>query len=323
MALCLKPISLTKTKVSVPCGRCFNCLQRKRSHWSIRMQKELETAENATFLTLTYDDDNLPYTEIIDTKKTGSLINLRKADPVTQYLHNLHRDSPEAVTQLINEINNIPQENIQKLKSILKRIPTLKKKDLQDYFKRVRKSQPNLKYYAVGEYGTKGKRPHYHAIVFNAEPLVLLDKWSTFDRKNQCWTKKGRVQCDSVTANSIHYVTKYIINHEPPGHKSHQRPFSICSKGMGINYISTHGNYHRSNLDIQITSKGGTKVSIPRYYKEKIFTDEAQKEAIKTKINYIASLNEEKMLSETAEYRNEQKIKFKLLAEKQSKSSDV
>ena len=51
---------------------------------------------------------------------------------------------------------------------------TLSPRDLQLYFKRLRKTSPRLKYYAVGEYGSELNRPHYHAIVFNAEytPIV-------------------------------------------------------------------------------------------------------------------------------------------------------
>ena len=58
--------------------------------------------------------------------------------------------------------------------------PTLVKSDLQLFFKRLRKKlATNIRYYAVGEYGSRTSRPHYHAIVFNIDlDMVneLLDK---------------------------------------------------------------------------------------------------------------------------------------------------
>lgn len=49
---------------------------------------------------------------------------------------------------------------------------SLSKRDLQLFWKRLRKSLGNerIRYYACGEYGSKLSRPHYHAIVFNYWP---------------------------------------------------------------------------------------------------------------------------------------------------------
>lgn len=60
---------------------------------------------------------------------------------------------------------------------------TLYKKDLQNFFKRLRKEisvidpisgkvteESKIRYYACGEYGTSTLRPHYHVIVFNWFP---------------------------------------------------------------------------------------------------------------------------------------------------------
>ena len=46
---------------------------------------------------------------------------------------------------------------------------TLVKAHLQNFMKRLRKriEPEKLRYYAVGEYGDKTQRPHYHMILFN------------------------------------------------------------------------------------------------------------------------------------------------------------
>lgn len=47
--------------------------------------------------------------------------------------------------------------------------PTLVKMDLQYYLKRLRKLCPveSIRFYAVGEYGTKTLRAHYHLLIFS------------------------------------------------------------------------------------------------------------------------------------------------------------
>lgn len=48
---------------------------------------------------------------------------------------------------------------------------SLSKRDLQLFFKRLRKHFPDVKirYFACGEYGEQFQRPHYHAIIFNLD----------------------------------------------------------------------------------------------------------------------------------------------------------
>lgn len=217
----------------VPCGKCFECLQNRRAQWSFRLNEEFKKASSAAFVTLTYNDENLP-------KDSGNLV--------------------------------------------------LKKKHIQDYFKRVRSaSEHTIKYYAVGEYGEKNYRPHYHAIVFNADRLLLHQKWCNADG-----TPIGIVYIGDVTPASIHYVTGYIMkkhgdvdykhgyvskNYE--GKKTEMYwaqksvdypswyvpPFSIMSKGLGLAYVNNAQLYHLSNETFK-TQEGG---NIPRYIKDKIF----------------------------------------------------
>lgn len=63
--MCRRPITLKDEKIdgkvnTVPCGSCPECLQRKRSEWSIRLEQELKHASSAWFVTVTYSDKHLP-----------------------------------------------------------------------------------------------------------------------------------------------------------------------------------------------------------------------------------------------------------------------
>ena len=157
---------------------------------------------------------------------------------------------------------------------------TLVKKDYQDYMKRLRKLAESttrlpLKYYAVGEYGTKNRRPHYHAIVFNCEnPDFFSDAWSLDG------SQFGDVLVGSCTSDSVAYCMKYI---DKPKEKKwrhsrddRQPEFSLMSKGLGSSYIenSTIVNYHKADLSRNyVTKLSGHRVPLPRYYRSKIYTE--------------------------------------------------
>ena len=44
----------------VPCGKCPECLNRRRKEWSVRIQMEAKMHEHVSFITLTYDEEFLP-----------------------------------------------------------------------------------------------------------------------------------------------------------------------------------------------------------------------------------------------------------------------
>lgn len=87
-------------------------------------------------------------------------------------------------------------------------VATLVKSDVQRFMKRLRKKcvGVTLRYYFVGEYGTKTGRPHYHAIMFN---LPLSD--ALHPMLESTWGLGGVfvAPCNGAT---IHYTTKYHLN---------------------------------------------------------------------------------------------------------------
>lgn len=148
---------------------------------------------------------------------------------------------------------------------------TLVKKDLQLFFKRLRERQKKLKikYYACGEYGgSKKRRPHYHAIIFNVEKVESI---------SDCWTL-GLTHYGTVTGASIAYTCKYIDKKKRiPEFKNDDRlpEFSIMSKKLGVNFLTDNVvKHYKSNLsNALVYTKQGTKIALPRYYKKKIYTE--------------------------------------------------
>lgn len=149
----------------------------------------------------------------------------------------------------------------------------LVKSDLQNFFKRYRKLSriPGLKYYACGEYGDEGDRPHYHAIVFGDNPteVQLDDYWGL-----------GRCSSDPVTGASISYVAGYVSKklglRDYSTQESRPAPFQISSQGLGLKWAQE--NVYEILADAAIL-RGTRKLPIPRayldYYDE-AFPDEAE-----------------------------------------------
>lgn len=51
------------TGMTVPCGKCIVCRKHRARQWAARVQHELEFHQYACYITLTYDDDHIPYIE--------------------------------------------------------------------------------------------------------------------------------------------------------------------------------------------------------------------------------------------------------------------
>lgn len=176
----------------------------------------------------------------------------------------------------------------------------LSKRDLQLFFKRLRKAHTTscdelhkeypIKYYAVGEYGGKSYRPHYHVIIFNVQlELMIGKKNADFVRRGlipldgyhpfQCsqW-ENGHVTLGEVTAASVGYTMKYITKKKRiPMHRNDDREpeFALMSKRMGREYITDEIiSWHKADLlnRMHLTIEDGKKIGMPRYYKELIYT---------------------------------------------------
>ena len=109
---------------------------------------------------------------------------------------------------------------------------SLKKKDLQDFWKRVRKKyNKKILYINVGEYGTTTHRPHYHIVVFGlpldeskfkkiginkeGDPLWTspeLEKlWSKKNKITKKYYPIGNVQIGRMTYKSVAYTVRYSL----------------------------------------------------------------------------------------------------------------
>lgn len=251
MAKCISPIYLKKEAINVPCGRCQPCKLRRISAWSFRLNKEAERSDSAFFLTLTYDNDHIPIS------KNGFMT--------------LHKDQ-----------------------RITKKGKKVYWNHLQTFFKLLRyhngKTDKPIKYYAVGEYGGETHRPHYHIIIFNCKlstligqklatqhkyGTILLNGETPYNCKSwQC----GHITVGEFTEGSVGYTLKYICKDPQVGKFSRDDrvpEYSLMSKKLGENYLTDNmKRYHLNDLENRLycTTNEGIKLSMPRYFKDKIYS---------------------------------------------------
>lgn len=184
--------------------------------------------------------------------------------------------------------------------------PQLVKSDLQKWFKRIRKKGYKVRYYAVGEYGSRTYRPHYHIILFGS----VADS----DIRN-AWPL-GQVHIGTVTMASIQYCLGYIVNGKGWTMR-HNRvaPFCTMSRrpGIGANYLSDAMKaWHKSGRKNYVLVDG-VKRHLPRYYKGKIFSKidhvriavRSQKETFAAMVKWIRSAPIARM-KDPLKYRDEQ-----------------
>lgn len=151
------------------------------------------------------------------------------------------------------------------------------KRHLQLYFKRLRKrvqtdGKSPVRYYAVGEYAPITLRPHYHAIIFNADEKSIRESWQLFNKVRDRLEPIGIVHLGKVTEASVQYTLKYIVQKAdfPDGLNP---SFSIMSRGhgLGANYLSdSMVEWHRVGKRVYAMDSG-VKRRLPRFYKEKIW----------------------------------------------------
>lgn len=144
---------------------------------------------------------------------------------------------------------------------------SLVKSDVQRFLKSLRKRYErqglSIKYYAVGEYGGKSWRPHYHIIVYGCkfddlDIFKITEYGAVYVSKDiEALWGLGFITIVSSSAQSISYVARYCNKKKgrsPVAKKVIKRyglipEFSLISKGLGKRYIE-------ENLDTLVASCG-------------------------------------------------------------------
>lgn len=157
---------------------------------------------------------------------------------------------------------------------------SVNKRDVQLFFKRLRKiheahvTLPPIRYFVAAEYGGRTNRPHYHIILFNGEVGDFGKAWQL-----------GHIHYGQVSGASVGYTLKYMSKQQRiPAHRNDDREpeFRLMSKGLGASYLTPKmKNWHLQSIEDRMYCNlpEGKKISMPRYYKDKIYQEHQRKRA--------------------------------------------
>jgi len=168
---------------------------------------------------------------------------------------------------------------------------SLEPEDTRNFIRRLRqKIGPHFKYFLAGEYGEKGDRPHYHALIFGTD-FGLSNHYETDQKKRQSsplqilsdtdalhspildeiwglgYTSVGHLTFDSA-AYTAQYAIKKINGAPAKSHYQGRKPEFMrqSKKAIGLDYALTYADEiinHNSVLS------NGTEQPIPPYYLKK------------------------------------------------------
>lgn len=260
------------SSVDIPCGHCIGCRISRSRDWACRLMLELKDHDEAWFVTLTYDDRNLPINYYGDVTPEG--VKVTPDGEVAEY-HFIPSGKYDEDGNLIDRLVLNGEFSL-----------SLQKRDLQLFFKRLRKACANpLRYYAVGEYGSRNMRPHYHAIIFGLHipDLVQCGFSGDFPIYNSKWLKKiwsnGIVRIGHVTWESCAYTARYIQKKLNGASAVNYTNFQLCPEfslmsrrpGIGRKFFDENSSsiYDTDSIYLS-TMKGGIKIKPSRYY-DKLF----------------------------------------------------
>ena len=231
----------------VPCHNCVACEVQKHDTLSRLLQVEEQRSKHCAFITLTYDEDSLPvadfgdllffdphldkspdglyYTPTIDNTRIRKDVEdgyytvprLRYYNKLFYSLehYNLRRDLYKSKYSVC--INASYEHD---------KVAFLYPRDLQLFMKRLRKYisfnyNEKVRYYAIGEYGTRSLRPHWHILLFYSSDELYRDFEDTVDlgtSSRPCETalflcdlwQYGICSSANTDGKAYYYVSSYV-----------------------------------------------------------------------------------------------------------------
>lgn len=226
-----------------PCRKCLPCLIRRQKAWVARLVEELRQHDRNYFVTLTYDDDHVPFDENGQMCFNKShLIKLNK-DLRKRFQDGRFRNP------VYSQLDGSPQ------------FITLP-------------SDVKFRYYITTEYGETTFRPHAHGVWYGLD----VDPSTAEVLFRSLWPY-GFVSVFPAGEGAAGYISKYLVS-DGVGKQSYQdpkamSPFQLQSNGLGKSYVERMQSWHMADKRHRMyTQYHGSKGTMDRYLKHKIYDEE-------------------------------------------------
>lgn len=225
--------------VPIGCQQCMECRKQKARAWQVRLLEDIKTNTNGKFITLTFNNKSIK--NIIDGKDIdGKQIR----EPLTTKGYDLD-----------NEIATIATRYF-----------------LERWRKKYKKS---VRHWMITEIGHRGtENIHLHGIIWtNQTGQEIENIW----KYGYVWKghKKNHQIINYVNNQTVNYITKYV-NKIDLHHKTYT-PVILTSPGIGKNYTKTFNAkknlYQANNTQETYRTTTGHTMSLPIYYRNKLYTD--------------------------------------------------
>lgn len=249
-----------------PCRKCIPCLIARQKAWVSRLVEELRNHPFNYFVTLTYDDEHVPIDE------NGEMCFNK------QHFIKLNMDMRKRFQQ--GKLANPVADDILGSPAFLE-LP----KDVK------------YKYYLTVEYGPTTFRPHAHGVWYG-----LPESRDLVEVLFRTLWPYGFVSVFPAAEGAAGYISKYLVSDgvgKNSYHGNGMPPFSLMSKGLGLSYVDRMGDWHRADSRRLFTQYHGSKGTMDRYLKHKIYPQDVLDEyademiekhnAVRTKYAYFQS----------------------------------
>lgn len=232
--------------LSVPCGKCIECLRARQSDLAARCVREADRAGSMAFVTLTYDEQNVPLSAypILVSEDSGEVVELgNRSFPLQRFSKNDLRIFGDVYVEDFRKQINSQKRGVHSRILTVKAsdyngyhfssdclsgwstyyhiVPSLFRRDVRLWLKNARVSYersrgekiPPFKYLLAGEMGPKTCRPHYHILFFGLPKHIvhwLVSRWTfgfTYTEFVNCVNNDGT----SGFAIAARYVSKYMV----------------------------------------------------------------------------------------------------------------
>ena len=261
------PEDIRHLDISVGCGWCEECRKKLANEWRIRLYEEYKHNNNAEFVTLSF--------------------------------------SPEGITQLEKEIHEKKYKGIEGNDTDVNLLASYA---IRMYTERWRKKYKKAqRHWFITELGHKNsERIHLHGIIWKTTNTSREEFKKDIAEK---WQYGNVYIGDYVNEKTINYITKYITKLDN-FHKGYKQKI-ITSKKIGQTYINSEeakrNQYRGAETNTTYKAQNGYTIELPRYYKDKMYTEEQKRELWTKTLNennvYISGIKFNKENQDDTDYR--------------------